>query len=252
MFASFGPALLTYSRPSRQAIPQLASLTKRVRVSYNYYRSTIAFHPSRSRSPLSSQSFRELWGCKFDAFKKSLLPATITEQNEGRTMTSDSVGSQWLRPVNSVCIRPTNLPPHPPLWDSGDVATNLDTALEPALKRRKVENQRVASRGGSHSDFAQPWPTLAPDVSSHGRPDSCLGQIGESKVDPALRQNDTGTIRHGPPLFPRRLDQCTSQGKARNPSSAVIKRTVTLGDFEIKPYASELPPSAPRFKHGGM
>lgn len=165
-------------------------------------------------------------------------------------MSSDPVGSQWLRSVPSAQVTPISAPSLPPSWNSGGVYAEFDQVLEPALKRPRVETKKEALRGGFRSKSSLTWAHIL-NQPFHGWSQSGSRQDGQPKAKSSSGCHDNASSRPGSQRFPQRPNRPLAKPASSTLLSSATRKNVPLGNVQTKPYVAEPPPAAPRFKHGG-
>lgn len=165
-------------------------------------------------------------------------------------MTSDPVGSQWLRSFPSAQATPINAPSLPPLWNPGGVSAEVEQVVEPALKRRRLENEQDKSHSGFRSKSSPSWFHIL-DQLFHDWSQSGSRQDGQTKANSSSGSHDHAASGHGSQRFPQRPNKPLSKTASSTFVSSGRRKNIPLGDVQTKPYVAEPPPAAPRFKHGG-
>lgn len=163
-------------------------------------------------------------------------------------MTSDPVGSQWLRHVPIVQSGPSQNPWLPPPWHPDPVSTPNDHTLEPPFKRPRLGNEKATPDGSSHSIAANCWPQTS-DQLFHGWSHSGSKQGRQANIGLPSRSDGHASSKHGPPLLPQRPKR--SREISSTLISSTTRRTLALGEVQTKPYVADPPSLAPRFKNGG-
>ena len=163
-------------------------------------------------------------------------------------MTSNPVGSQWLRHVPIVQSEPSQNHWLPPLWDPDAVPTPSDHTLEPPFKRPRLGNEKGTPDRSSPLITANSWPQPSDQLfDGWSHPGSKQGR--QANIGLPSRSDGLASSKHGTPLLPQRPK------KSREVSSTIVplttRRNLALGEVQTKPYVADPPSLAPRFKNGG-
>ena len=163
-------------------------------------------------------------------------------------MTSNPVGSQWLRHVPIIQSGPSQSPWLPPPGDPDAVPTLTDHILEPPFKRPRLGNENETPDRSSHLVTANCWPqTSHPLFDGWSHSGSKRGR--HANVALPSRSDSHASSKHGPPLLPQRPKRSREVSSTLIPSTT--RRTSASGEVQTKPYVADPPSFAPRFKNGG-